>query len=220
MKKIIVFLLVLVSIMCLYGCENEVDLTVYVSQYRENIFEGENENYKLTLYIERREEPFIADAFVGNLENVVIAKIESKTESVDGVKIFFNIDNKDYEGQFKYNPIKARFTSEIKVENLPKNKEFQVVIESNGEKQDIQLTSKVNEKTLTPKDILKSIASYDKNTVNTLFKGDKVNSEIHVRLLRNDNKNYYYVGFVSKNNKTIAYLVDGESAEILAVKDL
>ena len=92
-------LVLLICVFSFSSCDKDVDLTVYVSQVRHNIYIGENDDYKIVVYEEKRENPYVADAFIGSLENFVIIKIESKFESVDGVSASFCIDGKEYKGR-------------------------------------------------------------------------------------------------------------------------
>ena len=221
MKKIsIVILIILVSIFSFSSCSKDVNLSCYVSQLRQDIFIGENDEYKLTVYQEKRENPFIADTFIGSMENHVIIKIEGKEQSVDEVSASFNIDNKEYKGNFIFNPINNKFTLDVVVEKFSEQKEVEIILYKDTETQSIVVKSMLFEQTKNYEEVLKSVSKHDKNTINKLFKGNKVIAEIHIRLLYDENKNYYYVGFVESDKKTTCYLVDGQTLQVLATKNV
>lgn len=221
MKKLsVVILIIFVSIFSFSSCSKEIDLSCYVSQLRQDIYIGENDEYKLTVYQEKRENPFVADTFIGNLENHLIVKIESKTQSVDGVSASFCIDDKEYKGNFVFNPITNKFALDIVVEKFCSQKEIEINLYKDTETQTIQVKSMLFEKTKSYDEVLKSVSKHDKNLINRLFKGNKVIAEIHIRLLYDDDKNYYYVGFVESDKKTTCYLVDGQTLQVLATKNV
>ena len=221
MKKIsVIILVILICVFSFSSCDKDVDLTVYVSQVRQNIYIGESDDYKIVVYEEKRENPFVADAFIGSIENFVIIKIESKTESVDGVSASFIIDEKEYKGDFVFNPISNKFTLEVVVEKFNEKNELEVKLYKGTEYQTISAKSMLFEGTKDYQEVLKSVSRYDKNIINKLFKGDKVIAEIHIRLLYDNDKNYYYVGFVESDKKTNCYLVDGQTLNVLATKNV
>ncbi len=221
MKKFSVIILVLlICVFSFSSCDKDVDLTVYVSQVRHNIYIGENDDYKIVVYEEKRENPYVADAFIGSLENFVIIKIESKSESVDGVSASFCIDGKEYKGDFVFNPITSKFTLEVIVDKFNEQKELEVKLYKDTNYQSIVAKSMLFEDTKDYQEVLKSVSRYDKNVINKLFKGDKVTAEIHIRLLYDNDKNYYYVGFVESNKKTTCFLVDGQTLKVLATKNV
>ncbi len=221
MKKFSVIIFVFISLLFSFtSCGKDVDLTCYVSQNRHNVYLGENEEYKLTAYEEKRENPFVADGYIGSVENYVILKIESKTQSVDGVSCLFKINNTEYKGDFVYNPINNKFTLEILVSEFNNSNQLDVQLFKETSTCTITLKSVLFAQTKGYKEVLKSVSNYDKSTINRLFKNDKVCTEINVRLLYDDDKNYYYVGFVEKDKKTTCYLIDGQTLQVLATKNV
>lgn len=219
MKRFICFFLVLVGALFAISCNKKVDLTMYISQMRVGIYQGESEGYKLTVYSEKREDPFCWDGYVGSLKNLLICKVESSKENLDDLSIEFNIDNKNYVGKFEYNPIGGKYSVEIEVDELITAPNLVANIIFGGDKININLNSKVVDKTINYKKALNSICDYDKKTVENYFTSNKVNTEIHIRLLKDESRSYYYVGFLNNSGGT-AYLVDGLSSNVLAKKKL
>ena len=219
MKRFFCLLLIILGVFFSFSCNQKVDLTMYISQTRTGIYQGEVENLKITVYVEKREEPFLCDGFVGTLKNLLICKVESDSGSLDDLSIEFNLSGKKYGGKFVFNPINGKYTSEIEIESLISSPNLKAVIFSGENKVEINLNSKVIGGTISYKKALNSVCAYDKGVVKNLFESTKINSEIHLRLLQDEKRSYYYVGFLNANGG-MAYLVDGLSAKVLAKKKI
>ena len=199
------------------SCKAEVDLSYYVSQLRENVYACEVDNLKITVYPEKRETPFIADSYVGKLKNQLIVRIDSQTLAIDDAEITLSYDKITVGGSFSYSPIGGKYVCVIDVEELPNSGSINAVIKYSGKESNAVLQSVVNSDSISAKDVINSVKKHDSNTVEKLFNSGKVEAEIHVRIMSDGNRNYYYVGFVCKD-VTYAYLVDGKTGEILAKK--
>ncbi len=219
MKKIICLICTIFMFLAVLSCKAEVDLTAYISELRENIFVAETEGVKVTVYAERREVPFIADSYVGELKNVLIVKLENQNEMTDDASIEISYDKITKNGDFKYHPIGGKYITTIEVDKLPKNAQINAKLKCNGKEQDLLLVSTVSANSISFKEALNAVRKHDKKTTQKIFESGKVEAEIHVRIMADGERNYYYVGFVDKSGNTTAYLVDGKSGEILATKN-
>ena len=214
-KKIICALLLVSALFINASCKKSLDLTVYVSQLRLGVYQGVSENFDLTLYSESKEKPFAIDGFVGEMGNVLIVKLNGTKTLSDGVKITLKYDDYECSGEFKLNPVNSTYTAEIEVENLPNTPNVLAFIETEEVKEQVSLVSKVSASKLDYKSVLKFVQDSDSETVKKLFTSN-VSTEIHIRIIPEKGKNYYYVGFNNKDGSISAYLVDGESGEVLA----
>ena len=124
----------------------------------------------------------------------------------------------EFKGDFVFNPITNKFTLEIAVETFNNLNELAVTLRKDTTMQTIVVKSMFFKDTKSYEEVLKSVSKYDRNSINRLFKSGKVSAEIHVRLLYDSDKNYYYVGFVENDEKTTCYLVDGQTLQVLATK--
>ena len=214
-KKIICALLLVSALFINASCKKSLDLTVYVSQLRLGVYQGVSENFDLTLYSESKEKPFAIDGFVGEMGNVLIVKLNGTKTLSDGVKITVKYDDYECSGEFKLNPVNSTYTAEIEVENLPNTPNVLAFIETEEVKEQVSLVSKVSASKLDYKSVLKFVQDSDSETVKKLFTSN-VSTEIHIRIIPEKGKNYYYVGFNNKDGSISAYLVDGETGEVLA----
>ena len=218
-KKISILIIVVLTFLSVGDCKENIDLSMYVSQNRKNIYKGESENYSVTVHSEERENPYVSDSFVGVLNNIVTIKIEGKNSKIDGEKVKFFIDKKEYNSSFNYNPINGKYTSEIIVDKLPNTASLNLTIyKDNSSEENIEVLSKLKGDTLSSEKILQAVSNYDNQTISQLFRTERVVCEIHIRLLNDDDKNYFYVGFIEEGGKTTAYLVDGQTGKVLATK--
>ena len=214
-KKIICALLLVSALFINASCKKSLDLNVYVSQLRLGVYQGVSENFDLTLYSESKEKPFAIDGFVGEMGNVLIVKLNGTKTLSDGVKITVKYDDYECSGEFKLNPVNSTYTAEIEVENLPNTPNVLAFIETEEVKEQVSLVSKVSASKLDYKSVLKFVQDSDAETVKKLFTSN-VSTEIHIRIIPEKGKNYYYVGFNNKDGSISAYLVDGETGEVLA----
>lgn len=221
MKKVLAMLLTVVCVLLFTACsDNSFDYYKYVSELRLGIYEGESENFKVCLSAEQREFPFAADGYVGEIKNALVIKTEFKNSSPDDASVSIDYDTQNVKGSLSYNPVSGKSTATLTVEKLPVGSSVNVEITSGEITEKVTLSSVVFDKTVDYLTAIKSIADYDKETVNRLFLSGSENAEIHVRLIHGDGKNYYYIGFVDTSGKTDAYLVDGESGSVLAKKSI
>ena len=76
--------------------------------------------------------------------------------------------------------------------------------------------SVINKKTLSHKEILCTLKKAGDEDADVFFNG-KTNYEIRIRLISSDGYICYYVGLLDKT-KSVDFLLDGETGEILAKK--
>lgn len=217
-KNAILFIVILTLTLIASSCKNNLDLTVYVSEYRSAIYEGESDGYLVTVSVEEREDPFIIDGFVGSVKKILTVKLETKNNLIDDAKIELNYDGYFLSGNFIYSPLNGKYVAEIITEKLPSTPTILGKLTSGENECKIELKSKVISGNLNYTEVLEKVKIQEGKTVEKLFDSSSVSTEIHIRLICEKNKNYYYVGFCCKDGKTYAYLVDAKSGEILATK--
>lgn len=214
MKKLLLAIVFISTFFTFTACKKTNPYENKISQLRTDVYVCETENYTITAYPEIRENPFLSDGKVGKLEKVMIFKLnflndETKT---DLYKIEFDIDGKTYSSQFEYKPSSTFLYCQVLVENLPQ-KSFNVTLKDDNHSFSNQLNSVKKSNTLDYVKILKSFKDNEKTSA--LMNED---NEIKIRLINNGDYDYYYVGF-SSEEKTVSYLLDGFTGEIIAQKD-
>ncbi len=217
-KKLVVLLTSLFVILASTSCKDNMDLSIYVSEYRSGIYEGEGSNLNLTLSLENRESPFIIDGFVGELKKVLVVKLHSENRVINSASIKLNYGDYECSGDFEFSVLSGKYSAEIFVEELPNTPTVKATFFCGEETVELELKSKAISGNLGYKEVLESVRKSDGELVDSLFNVSSVSTEIHIRLICDKYKNYYYVGLAEKTGKIHAYLVDAETGEVLAKK--
>ena len=214
MKRVLVFA-VFVSALFLSACEKDYD-DKKISQLRGDIFIAETENVVVYAYSERVEDPLKDDGYVGNVKTRLTFKIPFTPGAFASSPIIaFNIGEKNYSKEFDFTPASNYNYCSVEVESLPIGG-FSGVLRSEDKEIPLDFTS------------LKVRSAYDCDDVIRLafkteaarkFLRDENEYEIRVRLIESDGFNYWYIGFIKKEDG-IAFLFDAENAEIIATKRL
>lgn len=218
MKKIFLIISFCFCLFLISSCKTGVDYSAYVSELRLAVYEGKSENFKAVLNAEKKEYPFIADGYVGEMKNTLILKVEFLNGSPDDASAIISYGEISNSANLSYNPVSGKSTASVTVNELPSSATVTVELTSGEISEKLTLSSVVFDKTINYSDAISSVASSDKETVDALFSNETAKAEIHVRIISGNGKNFYYVGFVENGGKTTAYLVDGETAEVLAKK--
>ena len=217
-KKLIFFVVVIATLVISSSCKNSIDLSVYISELRLGIYECTSEEFNVSVLVEEREYPFIAEGFVGTIKKVLTVKLEPLNRSFDDATISLTYDDYNVTGDFVYSPISGKYVAEIFVDKLPNSASLNGTLKSGDETFNLELNTKVVSGNLDYLEVLKKVSEKEDKIVNELFNNTNVSTEIHIRLISEKNKNYYYVGFTNKSGKIYAYLVDAKTGEILAKK--
>ena len=219
MKKILVTLCIIVSLLFVSSCKNEIDLSMYLSQNRTSVYTAVSENYTVTLYGEEREDPFLSDGFVGTIKKFITVRIEDCKKLLDDASITISYDGVTLKGNFEYSPLSGKYITEFEVENLPSKSEISAVIKNDGEEYTFTLSG-YNLSGENYKSALQAVSKSASGYLDKLKSNGSYLMEVRLRTIYQEDRIYYYVSIIDKQGKTLAYLVDGESFEILASKTI
>lgn len=205
---------------CFFGasCKRKIDYFSYVSELRKDVFAGENERFSVVVWAGAREKPYAADGIKNQTGLSLTVKVIRKDDTGEAVSVVVKFDDKSYEAKTGFHPVKSALCAEIDVDKLP---EKQLICEvSCGETSDvITLSSKKNENTISYGEALEKAALKASEFLKANTKNGRLSAEIAVKLLCENDRNYYYVSFLSVSGEKKAYLVDGEDGSILAERD-
>ena len=212
--KILALLLILSSF-TLFGCEKKSPLLPFVSEYRSNIFEGKSDNFELKAYYGYKETPYLNDAKVENYyhELTFILKGNILENASYSLEVCDNNETIPFE-RSNNGLIKARY----RVKDFTKES-FKVNIISSSSREEITLKTILPKNTLLLNSILLSLEKKEAVLINSYYVNAEFNAEIHARVLVKNEKPYWYIAFL--NGKTLkAFLVDGISGEVLAIREV
>ena len=213
MKKILSFAAIVAAIVAFSSCKSKVDLTPYVSQIRSDIFRGESENYAVTSYLETKERPLVADGKASGMLPAIVVRLTVKgeiDETLSGAKVTFTVD-KEYSALFTFRPESDVYVASCYTDALPQ-KALTVTVSAGGTEENVELFS-IAEGIASPLKALNAASAAN----DEFFRTEEFSSmkfEINIRLLEDDGRFFYYVGFVTKD-ETYATLVSADGEKVL-----
>lgn len=218
MKKSIILLVAFCLLLFVSSCKNDIDLEMYLSEKRTSVYFVKSEDYSLTVYGEEREDPFISDGYVGTSKKFITVRLEDYQKSLDDASVTITFDGVSLTGKFEYSPLNGKFCTELETESLPTSTEITAVIKNGGEENTLTLKGcplgGIDYKTA-----LSSVSKSAKTEIENML-NQTSSLEVRLRIILEEDRLYYYVSLIDKTGKTLAYLVDGASGEILASKTI
>lgn len=218
MKKYIAAF-ILAAVATFSACGAEPDYFSYVSELRNDVLAGENDNFGVVVYSGMKENPAISDGIKNDTELTLTVKIFLKTEIAEQLTAIIEYDGNKYEKTLEYNPVKSALTADVRVLSVPNGK-LDVAIVYGEKTEIISVVSKLNENTVEYMTALKTAAAKAKDFIKENTRNGVLKAEIYLRLICENDRNYYYVGFATAEGLKKAYLIDGESGAVLAEKDV
>ncbi len=213
MKKLIC---IFVLLFCLFsfGCSSKASYSENVSQIRSDVFYGASTSYSVEVFAEQRETPFINDGVAGSKQSFIIVKVLNQNKPLTVTATY---SNNTYTQDASYNPHATSMVATIEVKSLP-SESLSITVEKDGSSEQLICTSRLSSDTISPLKALNCVISKEKDFINSISSNGKLNAEIYVRLIAENDNNFYYVGFGQGSNKLTAFLLDGKTGEIIAGK--
>lgn len=224
MKKIIAVFIVLISVFCLFsfaGCKSGETsfLTNYVSELRNDIFEGTGANYEITAYGGFREAPYLLDGKKGKTVNYFLISIKTVNPVTSDISYEAKISGKTYTGKFAPHAFKDIYVADLRLDKVS-DKTFTVKITGGETEETVTMASVIKNNIISHSEALLIAENELKDTINRIKKGNELNAEVLVRLNKENDKLMYYVAIVSSETKTSAVLIDAENKQIMAKKEV
>lgn len=215
MKRHLLFLLLPILLLPLFTACKNLDYNAYISDERSDIFCAETEEYSVVVSCVDREHPFLTDGIVGTRTKTVEVTLTEKEPTGSEYEIYF-LEDMPRGGEMSFRSVSGDFYYSRGVEEFPSGS-ISLRILRDGTPTEIAATSIKNEKTLSTSEALQFAIEAEKSEIERLTNGGFA-GEFHVRLLRRD-KNYYYIGIVDRDGKTVSLLLDAETGAVLARRE-
>lgn len=219
MKKILRLICVTGLILVLpfiHSCSCKKDrLQSAVSQIRSDIFKGSGKKYSVEIYSEEKEFPFVNDCFVGEKKTCLVVKIKDCFEK--NLTVNLSYDGKSYSSKLSYLNVSNSLTATVLVTKHPADS-LTVSIFSETENDVFTAYSVKKSDSISPLNALKCVQEKETEFISSLYRNGSYKCEIYIRLLSEGEYNFYYVGFARGEEKITAFLLDGQSGEIIAGK--
>lgn len=212
MRKIFLsFLLLIITVFLgCSACDSSPDLVNAITELRVDIFKGESDIISLS------------SAYGFNKEKgkgyFMTFKINNPVDMPVTYTVSFEHD-KSYTETFSLNPITHSLTASVQIDDFNK-KEFSVDILWGSEKSTVTLSSIKPENTLDYKTAINSLKTSQPSLLNNYIKDGVFTADICMRLTVKDNKPFYYVALKGEDKTVKAFLLDGVTAKVLAVRDI
>lgn len=219
MKKVLSVILIASLIICanmFVSCSAKDDYSGCISQLRTDIFKGDYNGNTLVIYPEEKEYPFIFDGNACERKYFVTIKLENV--SGEGISAEFAIDDVSYGGELIFQVVSNALMCSIEVQSLPQ-KRLSVSITEDEKTTVVETKSVRISDTVSYKAGIKTIKKERKDFIKSITKNKRLQAEIHVRLLSESDKNFWYIGFADKNGRLSSFLIDGKSGHILAERN-
>lgn len=217
-KLPLLFVTLTLIIACFFcGCNSKPDYLSYVSELRKDIFVGEKDNFCVVVHLGSKESPALFDGVKNQTVLLLTFKVTQKEEVGSQIFIKFKTGDKEYEQALAFNPVKSTLSCEVEVNSLPeKSLDVEVI---HGENSTIvTTTSKLQPSTISYTKALEIAVGESTEFLKEHTSGGILKCEIVIRLLCENERNYYYVGFVCEQGLKRALLINGETGEVIATK--
>lgn len=230
------------------GCaKKQPDLFSYVSELRDNVLiaklpcaddnggdngngnntggnGGENGESKalLTVYSYLREQPYLDDGAAGTTERIAAFYFTRKDGSSTYLISFTaqGGENKESGGEMSYDDAKKQYYYMCSLD-LSETAELPVTVTNAKTGKEYAFTAKTvkSANTLSPRAALSAFENAESETLAPLKHDGDFEGEIRIRLIECEGKTYYYVGVILADKVNVSYLLDGETAKILAKRE-
>ena len=226
MNKILKNMTVAVCVIMLFSlftaCKAKADAyESIVSEYRSEVYAGENDKYSIEMVSGYRENPFEIDGKSGSKAYYTLITVTPKKDTAEkSLVITSDCDGKKTEGNALRHPYKDSYSFEF-MSKTTCDKPV-ITISDGNTSQTITLSPVRKEGEISGIDAMKKVVKNLSDSLAPYTSDGKFCGEIFIRYISNplssDGKYYWYVSFVPEadSSKTIAVLVDVVSGEIIA----
>ena len=218
-KKIILTVcLILSAIFAFSGCSSKPDYTKNISELKDGIYRGENENYSALAYSGYREKPYLADGKVGETAHILNLKLTPLFDysEVKEWSVSVNINGVNYGAEPTEIAGKKYLMCNYELPAEPPE-QFDVTVYCDGEASTLTLNC-VSEDYITFDSAFATATDEAKDFINANSSEEDFVGEIHARIVSFDDRCFWYVGFIAQSGNKCAVLIDAKSGEVLAKK--
>lgn len=224
-RKIFLIILLIAVVVVVALINNRVDLNALVkenlSEIRSELFVGESENYRSYIASGYREEPYACDGIKNKLVEFCVITLRAKNGSIKSASYCLKVDDKEYVGQFEYDPYGSslivdtqKFVSSENVVSLS--------VTVNGESEQINLINKSKDFALKTDDVVDIIVKNYEKELKELVSLGKLKGEIFLKIATDNDftfdKNYYYICICDREGNCMDALIDVNEGSIVATK--
>ena len=221
-------MLVLFALMviCFSACgKNNVNLSDFVIESRENLFTACDNLYSASFSTGVRESDYNFDGIVNKMVPfgvLTFTRNENLPLANDTYSYIVKIDDKSYSGFLQKSNNDNSYSADLEV-NTAGNEKINVQISFTGYTFNKDLENSSANFQVDNASALKVAQKELKEDINNLLSDKNVKFEVVVKVMKDysnqEHKNYYwYVGIISTNGDTLGILIDANNGEVIAKK--
>ena len=223
MKKIISFTIFALFVLTLLplelsGCTAKNEYESAVSLLRADVYSGSYGDVAVSAEYGFKEYPFVNDGASGERVYGYTFIIHAVADEIKR-SVTITIDEKTYSADFKVDEISSEYKAFIETpdKHLP---EFTAVINSGSDTREVAFCSLLPENTISYTDALNALKTKQKPLLDAFTADGIFKAELYLKIFVKNEKPYWYVGIAYAENRLKALLVDGITAEILAIREI
>ncbi len=149
---------------------------------------------------------------------VLTFTLPSPNEENITYSVKLNFKGKEYNEQFKLNPVLHHLSASMEVDNFTPD-EFSIKLSYGSEIEDVIMKSALPKNTLSYSAALSSLQNQQSQLINSYLENNQFKANIVMRVLVKDSHPYWYIGLINQSG-TKAMLIDGTNGKLLAVRDV
>lgn len=196
-----------------------------LAENRHNLYYGENESVETTLITGTRESDYVINGYcTQSIEfGVVTFKLLASVEFAGNPLYSLTVGTTRYDGALEQNPFDGTYVADVKT--LINSTEKIIAKLMMGDfVQEIELVSVTSNWQINYDQALEIACKELKSDLEGFMDNGEFAGEVYVKIINDDdvdNKVYYwYVNFVNRSGKNVAVIIDPNTKEILAKKNM
>ncbi len=215
MKKriLIVFLGLILSLSVFSGCAKKINLSDYICELKEKIYFGETDDYKVTCGF----------GFIVNENSQKITGLTFKVKPTNSLNakrsLEIILDGKTFNKDLTVSLSLYYSTCFIEKEDL-KETEFNVKIKTGSDIKEITLKEENIEGTIDYKTALNCLIKNQPDLIESYKENNVFMGKIIIRKIIRNERSFWYVGLIDKNDNLKALLIDGKTGDVLAIRKI
>ncbi len=215
MKKIIIFLLVISSILSLSACSNKSEKMENVSDLCNYHMVGNSDNYYCEIIGGKREFPLAIDGVCGKIKDYVKIKVLPKANAEGEYKYRIGINEKVYEGTLQKDVTSNYLTVVLECSDLEDSHDLKITV--NDTEEIIPMKTTISKDMLSYSEAKKIAEAELKNEIAEMSANSN-DYEMYVKFIQGEvgsPKFFWYVSFMTDKN-LCAVLIDPMEKTVVA----
>lgn len=195
------------------ACGKKTDYTQYVSEYRNNLFLYDGDEFSIRAQSVEREYPYVADGNKGDMTKRVELFISAPV-GTQNCSVFFHAGGLRYGGEASFDNVKNQYYFSCTAD-LSSARSLPVTVTFDSQEFEITAPSVLTDDVLPLQRLIECVFEADGELLKRLTAEKDFDGELYVRILYEDAP-YFYVGVVEKSGNVTAFLLEAKTGKVLA----